>query len=346
MSQTFRLGLFIVAGLATLAVGVFLIGGNESLFQRTYRVNATFHTVSGLSEGADVRVGGIHKGTVRHIKLPHDPSGSVTVAMDLAKGTSDVVKQDSVASISSEGLVGDKYVEVSFGSEAAQPVKDGGTIESAPPIDISDLLAKTNQIMDTAKEAVQNVAATADNLDAVTSKINQGQGTVGSLINDKSMYQQATAGAAAFKDDMEALKHNFLLRGFFNKRGYEDSDEIAKHSIPKLPAEPYSKEFTYDGAKLFAKEDSAKLKNAKTLNEVGKFLEENKFGEAVVASAAGPKGETDKQNELTEARSAVVRDYLANNFQLDDNRIKTIGLGKTPDVPGGGKVEIFVYAAR
>lgn len=346
MSQTFRLGLFIVAGLAILTVGVFLIGGNESLFQRTYRVNATFHNVSGLSEGADVRVGGIHKGTVKHIDLPHDPSGSVTVAMDLARGTRDVVKQDSVASIASEGLVGDKYVEVSFGSPGAQGVKDGGTIESAPPIDISDLLNKTNQIMDTAKEAVQNVAATADNLDAVSSKINQGQGTVGSLINDKSMYTQATAGAAAFKDDMEALKHNFLLRGFFSQRGYEDSDELAKHSISRLPAEQYTKQFVYDGAKLFTKQDSAKLKNPKTLNEVGKFLEENKFGEAVVAAAAGPKGETDKEHELTLARSAVIRDYLADNFQLDDNRIKTIGLGKTSDAPGGGKVEIFVYAAR
>jgi phospholipid/cholesterol/gamma-HCH transport system substrate-binding protein len=347
MSQTFRLGLFIVAGLAILAVGVFLIGGNESLFQRTYRVNATFHNVSGLSEGADVRVGGIHKGTVKHIDLPHDPSGSVTVAMILAKGTSDVVKQDSVASIASEGLVGDKYVEVSFGSPGAQGVKDGGTIESAPPIDISDLLSKTNQIMDTAKEAVQNVAATADNLDAVTSKINQGEGTVGSLINDKSMYKQATAGAAAFKDDMEALKHNFLLRGFFSQRGYEDSDEVAKHSIPRLPAEPYTKEFAYEGAKLFAKQDSAKLKNPKkNLNEVGKFLEENKFGQVVVAAAAGPVGDTDKEHELTLARSSVVREYLADNFQLDDNRIKTIGLGKTPDAPGGGKVEIFVYAAR
>ena len=121
--QTFRLGLFIVAGLAILTVGVFLIGGNESLFQRTYRVNATFHNVSGLSEGADVRVGGIHKGTVKHIDLPHDPSGSVTVAMDLARGTRDVVKQDSVASIASEGLVGDKYVEVSFGSPGAQAVR-------------------------------------------------------------------------------------------------------------------------------------------------------------------------------------------------------------------------------
>jgi outer membrane protein OmpA-like peptidoglycan-associated protein len=67
----------------------------------------------------------------------------------------------------------------------------------------------------------------------------------------------------------------------------------------------------------------------------------------VVAASAGPKGETDKEQVLTEARSMVVRDYLADNFQLDDNRIKTIGLGKSSDAgAGGGKVEIFVYAAR
>ena len=70
------------------------------------------------------------------------------------------------------------------------------------------------------------------------------------------------------------------------------------------------------------------------------------MGKGVVAAAAGPVGDTDKEHELTLARSSVVREYLADNFQLDDNRIKTIGLGKTPDAPGGGKVEIFVYAAR
>ena len=64
----------------------------------------------------------------------------------------------------------------------------------------------------------------ADNLKSISAKINQGQGTVGALINDKSIYREASAGAAAFDDDMEALKHNFLLRGFFKKRGYEDSD--------------------------------------------------------------------------------------------------------------------------
>ena len=270
------------------------------------------------------------------------------VAMDVASSTRDVVKQDSVASIQSEGLVGDKYVEISFGSPGAQQLKDGDTIESKPPVDISDIITKTDQIMDMAKEAVENVAATADNLDSVSSKINQGEGTVGALVNDKSIYQQANAGTAAFRDDMEALKHNFLLRGFFNRRGYEDAEDLKKHEIPRLPTEPYTKAFVYDAAKLFEKQDTAKLKNAKTLNEVGKFLENNTFGEAVVAAShAGPKGETDKEQVLTEARSMVVRDYLATNFQLDDNRIKIIGLGKSSDAgAGSGQLEIFVYPAH
>src|SRR5271163_3901268 len=104
MSQTFRLGLFIVAALAVLVVGVFLIGSRESLFQSTYRLKAEFQNVAGLAEGADVRVGGVHQGTTKQIRLPNGPDGKVTVVMDLAKDTRNVLKKDSVASIKSEGL--------------------------------------------------------------------------------------------------------------------------------------------------------------------------------------------------------------------------------------------------
>jgi phospholipid/cholesterol/gamma-HCH transport system substrate-binding protein len=347
MSQTLRLGLFIIATLVILTIGVFLIGGNQALFERTYQVRSTFQNVSGLNPGADVRVGGIHEGTVKHIDLPRNPEGDVTVVMNLANITRDVLKEDSVASIQTEGLVGDKYVEISFGSTDARQLKNGDTIQSEPPLDISDLLKKTDQIMDSAKEAVQNIQATANNLDSISSKINQGEGSVGALINNKSLYQQANAGTAAFRDDMEALKHNFLLRGFFNKRGYEDSDELTKHQIASLPPRPYTKEFAYDATKLFDKE--AKLRNQKMLNEAGKYLEQNKFGEVVVAASAGPKGETDKDHVLTEARSMVVRDYLADNFRLDDDRIKTVALGKTAasgSLAGrdDASIQIFVYA--
>ena len=92
------------------------------------------------------------------------------------------------------------------------------------------------------------------------------------------------------------------------------------------------------------KPDSAKLKNQKTLSEAGKFLEGAPFRLAVVAAYTGMKGDTDKARQLTDARATVVRDYLVQNFRLDDTRIKTLGLGKSRSDEGSG-VEIVIYPA-
>src|ERR1700686_1289737 len=97
------------------AGAVFLIGNKQFLFSSTYRLNSEFQNVAGLSDGAEVRVGGLHEGTVKHILLPDRPGGKVKVVMDLEHATGRVIKKDSVATIAAEGLVGDKYVEISFG---------------------------------------------------------------------------------------------------------------------------------------------------------------------------------------------------------------------------------------
>jgi phospholipid/cholesterol/gamma-HCH transport system substrate-binding protein len=322
-------------------VAVFLIGDKEMLFRSTYQVKAEFQNVRGLIDGADVRVGGIHKGTVKRIDLPNRPDGKVIVVMELQKATRDIVKQDSVARINSEGLLGDKYVEVSFGSLESSKLKGGETLQSEPPLEMADLVKKTDQILDSAKDALENVKGAGSNLEAISAKINQGKGSVGALVNDKTMYKEATAGATSFQENMEAMKHNFLLRGFYRKRGYEDSEELKKHEIAQLPAETPAKTFVLDPAKVFDKPDTAKLKNPKVLTGVGKYLEENKFALVVVAASAGMKGDTEKERVLTEARSAVVRDYLASNFRFDDTRVKTIGLGKSEE--NNDKLEIRIY---
>ena len=346
MSRTFRLGAFIVATLAVLAIGIFLIGNKELLFSSTYRLGASFRNVAGLNNGADVRVGGIHKGTVRMIQLPAKSSGDMKVVMQMEDSTQRVIKQDSVASIQTEGLMGDKYVEVSFGSDNAPSVKDGDTIGSEPAMDISDLIRKTNDILDSAKES-------SESLRDISSKINQGQGTLGELVNDKKVYQQlnaateqAKAGATAFQENMQALKSNFFLRGFFNRRGYQDSAELTKYEIARMPEGPAMKSFSFDAKQIFDKSDTAKLKNEKTFNEVGRFLEAHPFGAAVVVATTDMKGDTDKDRVLTQARAMVVRDYLVKSFRMDDTRLKTLGLGKS-DAAGpvsGDRVEILVYA--
>jgi len=354
MSRTARLGVFIFATLAILAIGIFLIGSKQFLFSSSYHIKANFDSVAGLDNGAEVRVGGVHKGTVSVIQLPTQSNGKVAVVMKMESSTRDVVKADSVASIQTEGLMGSKYVDISFGSKDAPKIQDWETIGSQPPVDISDLIKKTNDMLDSGKTAMNNIDELSGNLKSVSAKVDEGKGTLGALVNDKKMYQQlsdttaqAKEGATAFQENMQALKSNFFLRGFYKRRGYSDSSELTKYEIPNLPQSPQLKEFSYDAAKLFNKPDAAKLKNAKALDSVGHYLEQNKFGLAVVVTKTGMKGDTDKDKELSEARGMVVRDYLAKNFKFDDTLLRTLALGKIAGGAGSdaGGVEIVVYPA-
>src|SRR5436190_235087 len=351
MSRNFRLGVFIVAGLAILSAGIFLIGSRRFLFSSTYRVETTFKNVSGLNEGAEVRVGGIQKGTVKKIRLPAQPVSDMTVVMSLESSTRKVVRQDWIASIQTEGLVGSKYVENSFGSESAPQISDGGNIKSHPPLEMADLLKKTNDVLDTTKETMVNVKESSDHFAEISAKINGGQGTVGALVNDRKFYDQlqeatsqAKVSAAAFAENMEALKHNFFLRGFFNRRGYEDSTKLAEHEITELPRGQVLKTFRLDDKKLFNSPDTAKLKNEKMLTEVGKFLEQNPFGAAVIMVSGPATGDAVEVHELTQARGMVIRDYLVEHFKLDDTRLRKMSLGKIkPGADDSALVQVILY---
>ena len=362
MSRVSRLGAFIVVALAVLVAGVFLIGNKEYLFSSTYRVKAQFDNVVGLSDGADVRVGGVHSGTVRSIDLPHKPGQKVTVVMDLDRSTHEIIKQDSVASIETEGLLGNQYVAISFGSDGEAEVKSGDTIQSLPPLIMSDMLKKASSILDSSQQAVQNATQATAHLNSVTGKIDDGQGTVGALVNDKVLYsnlEQSTAtlqatmvkaqtGVTDFQENMEALKHNFLLSGYFKKRGYEDSSDLVANEVDGLPQGTPIKTFTFPAKQLFDARDSAKLKDQKALKAAGEFLAQNQFGVAVVVVSTGPEGDTSKDLELTEARAMVVRQYLAENFGFDDSLLKTLGMGKATGASSDadwGSIQIVIFPA-
>ena len=360
MSRVARLGAFIVVTLAVLAVGVFIIGSKEYLFSPTYVLKTQFDNVAGLSTGADVEVGGVHSGTVRRITLPRNALGKVTVVMQLDKSTQDIVKRDSVASIETEGLLGNEYVAVSFGSDGQAAVQNGEMIDSIPPLQMSALLKEASGILDSSHEAIKNTTEATAHLNAVSAKIDSGQGTVGALVNDRDLYnnlQQSTAtlhttmlqaqtGVTDFQENMEALKHNFLLSGFFKKRGYEDSADLDANRTSVLPQAAPLKTFTYTAKELFDKRDSARLKHEKALNDAGKFLADNEFGLAVVVAATGKEGDAQQDLTLTEARAMVVREYLVGNFGFDDTVLKTLGQGKDADSNSDqdwGSIKILIF---
>ena len=128
-------------------------------------------------------------------------------------------------------------------------MKNGETIQSVPPLEMADMLKKTNGILDSSQQAIQNATPATAHLNSVSAKIDSGQGTVGALVNDKQLYNnleqttttlhatmlQAQTGVTDFQENMEALKHNFLLSGYFKKRGYDDSADLGANAIVGLP---------------------------------------------------------------------------------------------------------------
>lgn len=360
MSRVARLGAFIVVTLALLATGIFIIGSKEYLFRSTYELKAQFDNVAGLAQGADVQVGGVHSGTVTGIKLPGKPGGKVTVVMELDQSTHAILKQDSVASIQTEGLLGNQFMAISFGSVGQPDVTNGEILRSDPPLELADLLQKTSGILDGSQSAINNVTQATAHLNSVSAKIDSGQGTVGALVNDKQLYSnlektttsmqdtmvQAQTGVTDFQENMEALKHNFFLSGYFKKRGYEDSASLAANSISALPQASPSKSFTFTAKQLFDSRDSAKLKNQKSLKDGGNFLAQNPFGFAVVVVSNGMEGDTQKDLVLSQARAMVVREYLVENFGFDDSQLKTLGMGKQAGAnmdADWGSIQILIF---
>jgi len=367
MKKMALLGLFIFSALLILFAGVFVIGNQQRLFTRSFYLRAEFATVSGLLRGAEVRIGGVRKGTVDEIRLPSRPGGKVLVVMSLDSSTRNLVKQDSVAAIETEGLLGNKFMAISFGSPEAMGVKDWDTVASAAPLDVADLFKKTSDIMDTTHSTMKHLETTSEHIATITARVDRGEGSVGAMLKDRVLYArlasattdiaatsvearktvtQARVGVTAFTENMQALKQNFLFRGYFKDRGYLDATELTKWELETIPAAQPMRKFVLASDDLFEKPATVKLKDKQRLNEVGAYLEKNPFSLVLVQAFTGLAGDHDENLVLTQAQAMVVRNYLADKFEFDDSKLKTKGMGEVPATTPGQThwIEISVYA--
>jgi outer membrane protein OmpA-like peptidoglycan-associated protein len=270
--------------------------------------------------------------------------------MQLEEDTHHVIRNDSRATIQTQGLMGDKYIDVSFGTPDGAPIKSGATITGVPAVEVSEIMRKTTELLDTTNLALVSLQQGSEHIKNIAAKIDSGAGSVGALVNDRQVYaslkettEQAKQGAVSLNENMQALKRNFFLKGFFKNRGYDDSSRLMEHAIDRLPAVAPLQQFRIDPKALFDDADTAKFKNEKLLNDAGHFLEQHGFALAVVAVGGNMKGDSEEVLVLTQARAMVIRDYLIGNFKMADARLKTLGLGKQADAPEAGRVDILVY---
>ncbi|HEY3064214.1 MAG TPA: MlaD family protein [Methylomirabilota bacterium] len=175
-----RVGIFVIAGLAAFLGLIYMLGARARLFEASYTIYAEFTEVGGLTEGATVRLAGVQIGRVKDVVLPAHPGGKVRVALNITKQYADRIRKNSVARIETQGLLGDKIVEITVGTVEAPPVQTGDTLASRDPFDI-------NQVIGESAKTVKNIAALADSLRETAETLNQSK-----IIQDAS----ATVGSA------------------------------------------------------------------------------------------------------------------------------------------------------
>ena len=133
-------GLFVGGTLLLFALGLFLIGDSTQLFTKSFDIEADFGKVTGLAVGTKVRVAGMDGGAVTSIQIPPDPGAKFRVRFRVVEKLHSLVRQDSVATIQTDGLLGNKFLEVDAGSSTAVRAVNGSTIQSKEPFDFGDLM--------------------------------------------------------------------------------------------------------------------------------------------------------------------------------------------------------------
>ena len=312
-------GGFVLMGVGVFALGLFLIGDRRLLFTNHIEIATTFGKVTGLVVGTPVRLAGLSAGEVLEIRVPSRPSERFLVRLRIREDLRPLVRTDSVATIQTDGIVGNAFVQIGMGTDEAPPVEPGGILKGIDPIEFADLIQEgrdtfrlvSREFLDLTGEVSKTVAGltetievtkgviaevggelkvvtaaggriaadvegTVGNVRAIVADVRAGKGTVGHLVTDTALYDRLNgitreaeqtartvretaeisrdairtfsapggmgpqltqsirntlAGIEEVTFDLaegtEALKRNFLFRGFFQDRGFFDLDAIS-----------------------------------------------------------------------------------------------------------------------
>ncbi|MGZ3651119.1 MAG: MlaD family protein, partial [Bdellovibrionota bacterium] len=224
-------GIFIFIGVIAAMITIMMMGGGQSFFEKTYKIYLEVSDTAGLAKGATVSSGGVKIGTVEDIKFS-DNYENVRITLRINESSRQRIREDSVVRFQTQGVLGDKYLEVLGGSPDKPAVSEGGTIAVEAGKDLSAMfaegssalgllkdnlanlkvltsaLAKRNQMESIMKDlaetsanlkevthefrstnAMAELGMSMKNLRTITDKVKNGEGTVGALLTDASLYE-------------------------------------------------------------------------------------------------------------------------------------------------------------
>ena len=208
----FRVGVFVLVALAAFLGLVYALGARARLFEAHYTIHADFTEVGGLVEGATVRLAGVQIGRVTGVHLPGEPGGKVRVDLTIARRYADRIRKNSIARIETQGLLGDRIVEITVGNATAPPVAPGEVLAARDPADFGRVIAA-------GAETAKDVGALAAALRETAEKVNQSKliedaaTTVNKLgrVVDQVEHGRGWAHALVYEEPLALRRLNELL---------------------------------------------------------------------------------------------------------------------------------------
>ncbi|MBL7716740.1 MAG: MCE family protein [Bdellovibrionales bacterium] len=263
-----KVGIFVTLGTALTMFAILLLGGADSIFKRSVSYSLHFPAVDGLIVGAKVVIGGLTIGAVSDFELD-EQSKNIKVTLKVEKKFENWIREDSMAEMLTQGVLGDKYLSITSGTPDKPQVKDGAEIPVRPTKDISQFLTKGDQLMvnlngiassldrilksfeaanrsdktfEGLAQTAKNLASathkldnsTLKNLNGILEKINSGTGTLGALINDPSLYYDARAL-------LGGANRNRIVRNLVRQTIKDGEDGAAAAAAANEPAPKKSK---------------------------------------------------------------------------------------------------------
>lgn len=180
------IGLFLILGIGLFTAILFLIGNRHDVFGKHVDFYADFSDIAGLPSGAQVQVAGIEAGEVQGIQIPSNPASKFRLKLQVRANARGMIRTDSLVSIKTEGIVGDKYVFIREGTRTAEEAPDGATLPSKEPFDLGAMLEKAPALLDKSSALLDNLQGSVTDLhgrldlalDSVTKTVNHVNGLV------------------------------------------------------------------------------------------------------------------------------------------------------------------------
>jgi phospholipid/cholesterol/gamma-HCH transport system substrate-binding protein len=197
-----RVGALILVALALLAYGIFRIGEIFDVFADRYELVTLFPNAAGLTEGSPVTLAGQRVGQVKRIDfIPMEQKrggNHVALTLAVAEEVQEQIREDSQARLRTQGLLGDRFVDVAPGTPAARVLQPGDTLPSVPPPELEDVLATAAEVLADAQRVMRG-------LSDITGRLQRGEGTLGRLITEDDLYLRLAASAGQLETVLQEI---------------------------------------------------------------------------------------------------------------------------------------------